>query len=83
MPSSKNKRVCLSCKHYRPTDETVGRCRLDRDTIDPTTYPVMTHEDCCESWRDVGQNYHIRIGWVRALAGNTNNDSDKSDSKAG
>ena len=67
MASRKNERVCLSCKHYSPTDERGGKCRLNRGKIAPSDYPVMNHQDCCESWEDVGQKYHIRVGWIRGL----------------
>lgn len=59
------KRVCLSCKNYRPLDESQGKCRLNKGTIDPAAYPIMNHQDVCESWQDVGQQYHIRRGWVK------------------
>ena len=61
------KRVCLSCKHYRPTHISQGKCRLGRGTIDPSDYPFMNHEDGCESWKDAGQQYHIRVGWIRNM----------------
>lgn len=67
MKSRKNRPTCLSCKHYRPTDEVRGRCRLNKGRIDPSAYPVMNHGDRCDAWLDVGQKYHIRIGWVRGL----------------
>ena len=83
MVSSKNKRVCLSCKHYRPTDETVGRCRQKRGEIDPSAYPVMNHQDCCDSWQDVGQKYHIRVGWIRGLVSKSKDDSGVNDHEVG
>ena len=79
MVRKKNKPTCLSCTHYRPTGVTVGRCRLDRGKIDPSVYPVMAHEDCCESWQDAGQNYHIRVGWIRGLACRATDDSGTDD----
>ena len=67
MASRKKRPTCLSCKHYRPTDQLRGRCRLNKGRVDPAVYPVMDHEDRCDAWLDVGQKYHIRIGWVRGL----------------
>ena len=76
MASTTNTRVCLSCKHYRPTDMTGGRCRLDKGKIDPSAYPIMNHKDCCDSWQDVGQTYHIRVGWLRGQMNKTKDDPD-------
>ena len=67
MANRSRKPTCLSCRHYRPTDEVYGRCRLNKGTVDPSAYPVMKHEDWCEAWLDVGQKYHIRIGWLKGL----------------
>lgn len=67
MAIRKFKRACLSCKHYRPTDEVQGKCRVDKGNIDPSVYPVMNHEDGCDLWKDAGQQYHIRVGWIRNL----------------
>ena len=76
MASTKNKPVCLSCKYYRPTDAAGGSYRLNKGNIDPSAYPVMSHDDCCDSWQDVGQNYHIRVGWIRGLMNKPKNDPD-------
>ena len=67
MAIRKLKRVCLSCKHYRPKDESRGKCRVGKGKVDPSDYPVMNHEDGCNLWKDAGQQYHIRVGWVRNL----------------
>jgi hypothetical protein len=83
MASSKYKRVCLSCKHFRPKDAAGGRCRLDKDKIEPSDYPFMNHGDCCDSWRDVGQKYYIRIGWIRGLANRTKDEPDVDSSGVG
>ena len=59
--------ICLSCKHFRPVDAFRGKCRVDRLTVDPSAYPLMKHQDCCEYWKDAGQQYFIRVGWVKSL----------------
>ena len=82
MVNSKNKRACLSCKHYRPADAAGGRCRLNRGKIDPSAYPIMNHGDCCDSWLDAGQKYHIRIGWIRGLENKTRVDPDLNNNGA-
>ena len=56
---------CLSCRFYRPQDESTGRCRVDKDRLDHRDYPVMEHVDLCERWVDSGQQYYIRVGWLK------------------
>jgi len=29
-------------------------------------YPLKRNEDTCPSWRDCGQQYYIRLGWIKA-----------------
>jgi hypothetical protein len=58
---------CFSCKYYRPHDELTGRCRVDKDTLDHRNYPLMEHEDLCERWVNSGQQYFIRVGWLKKL----------------
>jgi hypothetical protein len=65
MVLKKSDKICLRCRHYRPVDEFIGRCRLDRGTIEAAAYPEMKHEDSCASWKDAGQQYFIRLGWVK------------------
>lgn len=60
-------KICLSCKHFRPVDEGTGKCRLNRATLDQDEYPLMKHEDSCASWKDAGQQYYIRLGWVKNM----------------
>jgi hypothetical protein len=61
------KKTCMNCKQYHPLDEESGRCRVDRDKIDSGSYPVMKHGDLCERWKDAGQQYFIRNGWLKKL----------------
>ena len=65
MALKKSDKICLRCSHYRPVDESIGRCRLNRGSIEPADYPRMRHEDSCDSWKDAGQQYYIRLGWVK------------------
>ncbi len=60
-------KICLSCKHFRPVDAVSGKCRVDRSTTAASVYPLMEHRDSCESWQDAGQQYYIRVGWVKNL----------------
>jgi hypothetical protein len=58
------KKMCLSCRFFRLTDEMSGVCRVDKSTKD--TYPMQLTTDCCEQWSDCGQQYYIRCGWLKA-----------------
>lgn len=60
-------KICLSCKHFRPVDTVSGKCRVERSTTDASAYPLMKHRDSCASWKDAGQQYYIRVGWVKNL----------------
>lgn len=67
MALKKSEKICLRCRHYRPVDVSTGKCRLERGVIEPAAYPQMKHEDSCASWKDAGQQYYIRLGWVKNL----------------
>ena len=60
-------KICLSCKYFRVQNETTGRCRVmkaktgDRKPV----RPEVAVEGCCEKWQDAGQDYHIRLGWLK------------------
>lgn len=58
------KKECLSCKHYRLTDIDNGVCRVDKDSN--KNYPTMRKEDSCSRWKDSGQQYYIRLGWIKS-----------------
>ena len=58
------KKICLSCKHYRLVDEMSGLCRVDKGTS--KKYPMKTNEDVCPKWKNCGQQYYIRKGWIKA-----------------
>lgn len=53
---------CLHCKHYRLDDIASGVCRVAKMDV----YPPRRNEDTCPSWRDCGQQYYIRLGWIKA-----------------
>ena len=55
---------CLSCKFYRLENAESGVCRVDKELT--TNYPRKDTDDQCLRWRDSGQQYFIRIGWIRA-----------------
>lgn len=54
---------CLACIFYRLTDVAVGNCKEDK-TLRPN-YPVKNPQECCDKWQDAGQQYYIRLGWLK------------------
>ena len=57
---------CLRCKSFRLVDELVGLCRVDKDTN--PELPEKKLQDTCERWKDCGQQYYIRLGWLKNKA---------------
>jgi len=55
-------RTCLNCKKFRLVDVQSGLCRHNKGI---TPYPVKTTEETCGKWEDAGQQYHIRLGWIK------------------
>ncbi|MFH0781005.1 MAG: hypothetical protein V2B20_03505 [Pseudomonadota bacterium] len=58
------KGYCLSCKFYRLDDINSGVCRVDKGTS--ADYPQKHTDDQCSRWLDSGQQYFIRVGWIKA-----------------
>ncbi|MFP7755922.1 hypothetical protein ACLG6S_14945 [Thermodesulfobacteriota bacterium B35] len=60
--------TCLSCKFYKVEDALSGFCRVavketgDRDA----ERPMVRADNGCDKWVDSGQQYYIRLGWIRA-----------------
>ena len=61
----KPEQTCLSCKRFHLVDVHQGKCRKDKGKIDKSEYPVMKHADRCDDWIDAGQDYYIRVGWIK------------------
>ncbi len=58
------KKVCLSCKYFRLTEIDTGICRVvKKDRVEE--YPVKKNEDSCDLWKNSGQQYYIRLGWIK------------------
>lgn len=55
------KKTCLNCKTFRLEDTQSGICRVDK-TVE---YPMKSKEDTCDKWKDSGQQYYIRLGWIK------------------
>ena len=58
------KKICLSCKKYRLIELESGACRLHKKEKGEV-YPQKHPEDSCESWINSGQQYDIRLGWIK------------------
>ena len=63
------KSTCINCKYYQIEDEISGYCRI---TIDGKAVkkkgerPMVRQDHSCEEWRDCGQQYYIRLGWIKS-----------------
>jgi hypothetical protein len=60
-------RTCLNCKTFRLEDTQSGICRVDK-TVE--SYPMKGIKEGCERWVDAGQQYHIRLGWIKKTSEN-------------
>ncbi|NOQ46416.1 MAG: hypothetical protein GQ559_07065 [Desulfobulbaceae bacterium] len=62
------KPTCLSCKYYRVADSLSGTCQvLARETGDKNAErPMVRADDSCEKWIDSGQQYYVRLGWIKS-----------------
>ncbi len=58
------KKICLSCKYFRLESEEKGLCRVDKER--DKNYPTKQKNDDCDRWQDCGQQYYIRLGWIKA-----------------
>lgn len=54
---------CLACTFFRLTDTETGSCKVDK-SLRPD-YPLKKPEESCELWQDAGQQYYIRLGWLK------------------
>ena len=54
---------CLRCKYFRLVDQLVGKCKIDGK--ENPELPEMKLEETCSRWEDSGQQYHIRLGWLK------------------
>ncbi len=64
------KQNCLSCRYYTIQDKQTGFCRIEPLTSKDKKgeKPQVQADNLCDSWRDCGQTYFIRIGWLKKLA---------------
>ena len=59
----KKTKACLSCKYFRLDDIHSGVCRVEKGR---TPYPMKLHGDLCDLWKDCGQQFYIRTGWIKS-----------------
>lgn len=57
---------CLSCKYFRLETVDAGICRVMKNS--DKNYPSKNQTDDCVEWKDCGQQYYIRLGWIKAQA---------------
>ena len=58
------KKICLNCKYFRLESVDAGICRVMKNS--DKNYPVKKQTDDCVEWQDCGQQYYIRLGWIKA-----------------
>ena len=62
------KSTCIRCKYFKIEDSLSGFCRVQirksRDKQAPK--PMVKQDDTCENWEDCGQQYYIRLGWIKS-----------------
>ena len=63
------KTQCLSCRYYKIHDAQNGTCRVDNllKGTRNAEKPTVRADENCERWKDCGQTYYIRLGWIRNL----------------
>jgi hypothetical protein len=47
-------------------DSVAGLCRVSAKK--PEERLQVKADESCEKWRDAGQTYYIRLGWIKAHA---------------
>jgi len=60
------RKICLSCKHFRLERRESGLCRVEKDRA--KNYPNKRPDEECLKWQNCGQQYFIRLGWLKAQA---------------
>jgi len=62
------KPTCLNCKFLKIIDTKSGHCRVENKKNSDRKHhkPTVALDDSCEMWEDSGQQYYIRIGWLKS-----------------
>lgn len=54
---------CLKCRWLKLEDVSSGICRKAKGKDAPR--PRVKITDACDDWQNAGQQYHIRMGWLK------------------
>ena len=57
------KKICLSCRNFSLQEPHGGVCKVVKGLAN---YPQKATDDSCDQWKDCGQQYYIRTGWIKA-----------------
>ena len=62
------KSTCMSCKFFKIEDPHSGFCRVltKGSGAKQAARPMVKQDDSCKNWEDCGQQYFIRLGWVKS-----------------
>ena len=63
------KTTCMHCTYYKIEDEWSGYCRMavnGKSGEKTEERSLVRHDATCRKWKDCGQQYYIRIGWLKA-----------------
>lgn len=62
------KQTCLNCKYYRIEDQFSGYCRsaVPGKSVPRAERRMVRQDHACDEWKDCGQNYYIRLGWLKS-----------------
>jgi len=73
------KQTCMSCKFYKIDDELSGYCRVEKnkDKNDTVQREMVRQDHSCRKWIDCGQQYYIRLGWIKAQVKKKKNSADQ------
>jgi hypothetical protein len=59
--------TCISCKFFRMKDALGGVCRAEKNLGQPKgEKPAVEIGFSCDEWQDCGQQYYIRLGWIKS-----------------
>lgn len=64
------KRTCMRCKYFKIEDPVSGLCRVPEREPGSSSAArrIVRGDDSCEKWVDCGQQYYIRLGWIKAYS---------------
>ena len=62
------KQSCINCQFYKVEDALSGYCRAtaQKNPDEEGQQRMVSHDYACSAWVDCGQNYYIRLGWIKA-----------------